>query len=66
MLVQNRNSRYHLVLEAVKCAAKHNKAVAKRQQEITENIQDFFDKHKAYITQYGVDLPEIRDFKLEL
>ena len=58
MRVQNKIDRYHLILDALKYANIKNK----------ENIEDYcnqmLEKHHRYIRQYGKDIPEVENFKL--
>jgi xylulose-5-phosphate/fructose-6-phosphate phosphoketolase len=59
MLVRNDLDRYHLVLDVIKRVPGLNDTSAYIRQEIQNKLID----HKAYITQYGQDLPEIRNWK---
>jgi len=59
MCVRNDIDRYHLALDAIlrvpKLADTHNEAV----QKFTE----FRQKHTLYVSQYGEDLPEVRNWR---
>ena len=58
MRVQNKIDRYHLILDALKYTNIKNK----------ENIENYcnqmLEKHHRYIRQYGKDIPEVENFKL--
>lgn len=59
MRVQNEIDRYHLVIDIVKkipsLGAKANYII----QEMNNKLID----HKQYINEYGIDMPEVRDWK---
>lgn len=58
MRVQNKIDRYHLlkeVLDALKLTSKR--------KDIVKFIDETLQKHKSYIAQYGVDIPEVADWK---
>ncbi|MFB3895985.1 MAG: phosphoketolase [bacterium] len=61
MLVRNDLDRYHLVLDVIKRVPGLSETTAYVQQEIRNKLIE----HKAYITQYGQDLPEIRNWQWE-
>ena len=58
MRVQNKIDRYHLlkeVLDALRLTSKR--------KDIVKFIDKTLQKHKSYIAQYGVDIPEVADWK---
>ena len=57
MKVQNEIDRYHLVLTALKHLD------VKDKEQVAEEINNKLKKHKEYITEYGVDMPEIANFE---
>lgn len=59
MRVQNKIDRYNLVLTALKYINVENK------EQIEKEILAKLDKHKKYIKKYGVDMPEIANWKWE-
>jgi len=58
MVVLNRVSRYHLVIEALRRTAKR----PPRWQELTNHCNAMLAKHSAYIREHLEDLPEITDW----
>lgn len=63
MLVRNRCSRYHLVIQAAqKVAARNPSRSASAEALITKYERKLAD-HRIYIEQYGSDPPEITDWK---
>ena len=59
MRVLNEIDRYHLVLDALKYINVNN------EKELKEYCLNMLDKHYFYIREYGVDMPEIQNFKWE-
>ena len=58
MRVQNEIDRFHLLLDVIdKCGLKEEK--------LKKLIESKLKEHKAYIAEYGVDMPEIVDWKWE-
>ena len=60
MRVQNKIDRYHLflsVLEKLDLTIKYLK--------VYKEINQLLEKHKSYIAEYGVDMPEVADWKWE-
>ena len=60
MRVQNEIDRYHLlllVLESLK--------LTKKNKDLVESINETLKKHKQYIAEYGVDMPEVANWKWE-
>ena len=63
MLVRNRTSRYHVVIQAAqKIAAKHP-AVSSRAEEIVRRYEGKLREHRVFVCEHGVDPPEIADWK---
>jgi xylulose-5-phosphate/fructose-6-phosphate phosphoketolase len=58
MVVLNRMSRYHLVLEALR----RSRRVPERGDELAELCQTMLDRHHAYIRENFEDLPEIQNW----
>ncbi len=57
MLVLNRLSRYHLVLDALEYIPKESEAV----KLLAEYCQGRLEEHRAYIREHGQDMPDIRE-----
>ena len=57
MKVQNEIDRYHLVLTALKHLN------VKDKEQVAMEINNKLKEHKQYITEYGVDMPEIANFE---
>ncbi|KXK26821.1 MAG: Xylulose-5-phosphate phosphoketolase [candidate division WS6 bacterium OLB20] len=64
MQVVNKTDRYHLALEAIDYACAHNNELLARRGEAEEYFKSMLKKHEEYIVQHGVDIPEVREFKL--
>ncbi len=59
MRVQNDIDRYHLVIDAIKLIpALSNKGAA-----VVQEMRDKLVEHKQYIHEYGIDMPEILEWK---
>ncbi|MHA7268780.1 phosphoketolase family protein [Arthrobacter sp. HLT1-20] len=58
MVVLNKMSRYHLVLEALRRAGMHRDGA----QELAEHCRTMLASHETYIREHLEDLPEIRDW----
>ena len=59
MRVQNDIDRYHLVIDAIKLVpALQNKGAA-----VVQEMKDKLVAHKQYIHEYGVDMPEVANWK---
>lgn len=59
MRVQNEIDRFHLVQKALK----HLPEISEKSAYIIQKMNDKLVEHKHYIADYGVDLPEVRDWK---
>jgi xylulose-5-phosphate/fructose-6-phosphate phosphoketolase len=58
MVVRNRISRYHLVLEALRRAPRAPVGAA----GLVEHCQDMLARHERYVVEHFEDLPEIREW----
>lgn len=58
MVVLNRMSRYHLVLEALR----RSRRVPERSEELAQHCRDMLDRHHSYIREHMEDMPEVRDW----
>lgn len=61
MRVQNDIDRYHLVMDAVKMVPSLGNTGA----DLVQDMKDKLVEHKQYIYGYGLDLPEVLDWKWE-
>ena len=61
MRVQNEIDRFHLVMDALKYLPK----LGNKGARLNQWCKDKLIEHKEYINEYGIDMPEIRDWKLE-
>jgi xylulose-5-phosphate/fructose-6-phosphate phosphoketolase len=62
LFVLNRASRYHLLMQAVHGAARHNPLVAAQAERITTRYEQKLAEHRAYIRAQGMDMPEIANW----
>lgn len=60
MVVRNRASRYHLVMDAINNASR----VPRGATAVIQWCQDKLAEHEAYVIEHLEDLPEIRDWVL--
>jgi xylulose-5-phosphate/fructose-6-phosphate phosphoketolase len=58
MTVRNELDRFHLVLNVIRRVPK----LAERAAYATQAIHDKLVEHRLYVTRYGEDMPEIRDW----
>jgi xylulose-5-phosphate/fructose-6-phosphate phosphoketolase len=58
MVVLNRMSRYHLVLDALR----HARRTPERGEELAAYCREMLDRHEVYIREHFEDLPEVRDW----
>jgi xylulose-5-phosphate/fructose-6-phosphate phosphoketolase len=58
MVVLNRMSRYHLVLEALR----HARRTPERGEELAAYCREMLDRHEIYIREHFEDLPEVRNW----
>ena len=61
MRVQNEIDRYHLVMDALKYLDK----LGDKRTSLNELCKEKLLEHKEYIREYGVDMPDIKNFKWE-
>lgn len=60
MRVRNQVDRYHLLLDVIKILK-----LEKQEEVLVKEINKTLEKHKRYIAQYGVDMPEVANWKWE-
>ncbi|EME20351.1 phosphoketolase family protein [Rhodococcus triatomae] len=58
MVVLNRMSRYHLVIEALR----RSRRVPERGDELAAYCRTQLERHRAHVVEYLEDLPEVRDW----
>jgi xylulose-5-phosphate/fructose-6-phosphate phosphoketolase len=59
MVVLNRMSRYHLVLDALR----HARRVPQGGAELAAHCRQMLDRHHGYIREHFEDMPEVRDWR---
>jgi len=59
MCVRNDIDRYHLMLDAILRVPK----LTNRRDEATQKFTELRQKHTLYVSQYGEDLPEVRNWR---
>ena len=59
MRVQNDIDRFHLVIDAIKLIP----ALANKGAAVVQEMKDKLVEHNQYIREYGVDMPEVADWK---
>ena len=62
MTVRNRIDRYTLALDAIRSTPRLATRVAEGEQKHSELMQ----RHRLYVSEYGEDMPEVRDWKWTL
>jgi len=65
MLVYNKCSRYHLIMQAIRYAAASNENIAPIAAELIANYEYKLREHENYIKENGDDPKEITDFKFQ-
>ena len=63
MQVQNKTSRFHVAINAIKQASKHNQIVKNNEIRLIDILQNKLNQHSSYIIKNGEDMPEILNFK---
>lgn len=58
MRVQNQIDRYHLFLSVL-----DKLKLTEKRKDLVERINQILEKHKKYIAKYGVDMPEVANWK---
>ena len=58
MRVRNKIDRYHLVMDVIDALNLGNKG-----ESVKNKMNEMLEKHKKYIKEEGIDLPEIRNFE---
>lgn len=64
MKVRNKADRYTLAIEAIQFASKTNNAIKAKSDTLIKSLEAMLEKHYKYIEKFGVDMPEIENFKL--
>ncbi len=59
MMVRNRTSRYHVVMQAARKLAAHNPKVSAHAEGLIRKYEDKIRAHREYVEIYGIDPPEI-------
>ena len=62
MRVQNKIDRYHLVMDALKYLPQ----LGEKRSFLYQKCKDKLIEHKEYIKEYGVDLPKIKNWQLDV
>ncbi len=62
MRVQNEIDRFHLVIKAIECLPE----LGNKGAYLVQKMKDKLVEHKQYIHEYGVDLPEVVNWKWDL
>ena len=62
MHVRNRTSRYHVVIQAAHKLAARRPEVAATAEALIRRYEQKLREHRPYVTEHGVDPPEIRDW----
>jgi len=62
MTVRNRIDRYTLALDAIRSTPRLAARVAESEQKHSELMQ----RHRLYVSEYGEDMPEVRDWQWTL
>jgi xylulose-5-phosphate/fructose-6-phosphate phosphoketolase len=65
MHVRNRTSRYHVVVQAARKIAGRNLSVASLAEDLVRKYEAKIAGHRAYVSEKGVDPPEIADWQWE-
>ena len=60
MRVRNKIDRYHIALDVIKYVSNENN------DKLKEYCENMLKKHEEYIREYGIDMPEIENFKLKI
>lgn len=63
MQILNGTSRYHIAIECLKSASKFNKKVEEEKEVLIDYFKKKIEKHKKYIIENGVDMPEVENWK---
>ena len=62
MHIRNKTSRYHIVSQAAQKIARKNPSVAARAEDLLRKYESKIAAHRAYVTEHGIDPPEIADW----
>ena len=63
MHIRNRTSRYHVVKQAAQKIAARRPEVAAKAEMLVTKYEDKIQAHRPYVTERGIDPPEIQDWK---
>ncbi|HEX8844705.1 MAG TPA: phosphoketolase family protein [Pyrinomonadaceae bacterium] len=62
LFVQNRASRYHVLMQVVRAVSKTDAQVAAQADRIIARYEQKLAAHHAYIRAHGVDMPEVTEW----
>jgi xylulose-5-phosphate/fructose-6-phosphate phosphoketolase len=66
MMVFNKTSRYHLVIDAIEKAGKQKAAIAKKGRKVIRMCEKALRDHERFIRKYGKDNDEVAKWKYEI
>jgi xylulose-5-phosphate/fructose-6-phosphate phosphoketolase len=61
--VTNEVDFYHLAIDMIQHASKHNKAVAKKREKLVKMLREKIESHREYIERVGDDPEEVKTLK---
>lgn len=62
MMVLNKASRYHLMIDALEKAAHLNPVTSRKANRLIKKYKKFLRDHEKYIRKYGKDMKEVNDW----
>ena len=63
MHIRNKTSRYHVAMQAARKVARLQPSTASRAEEIVRRYESKIAAHRVFVTENGVDPPEIADWQ---